>query len=168
MRGRAWKFGDDINTDTIAPGLYMKSPIEELATHCLEAVDESFASNVSPGDIVVAGRNFGAGSSREQAAQILALLGVGAVVAKSFGGIFYRNAFNLGLMAVVSPDTDRICRGDDLELDPESGRLRDLTTGEDLRCETVPPHLVAIVRDGGLVPHLERTLTTSTTSRSGR
>ncbi len=96
ISGRVFVFGDDINTDVMAPGLYFKAPMEEMARHCLEAVDPDFARQVRPGDIIVAGRNFGVGSAREQAAMALTHLGVGAVLAVSFGRIFYRNALNFG------------------------------------------------------------------------
>lgn len=92
IAGRAWVFGDNIDTDVLAPGLYMKGSIAELARHCLEAVDPRFAAEARPGDIVIGGRNFGMGSSREQAVMALRELGVGAVIARSFAGIFYRNA----------------------------------------------------------------------------
>ena len=120
MIGRVWKFGDDINTDIIAPGIYIKLPPKELATHCLESVDKDFAGNVCKGDIIVAGRNFGMGSSREQAVQVLKILGVGAIVAQSFGGIFYRNAFNVGLPAIVSRDISKIESSQSIELDLET------------------------------------------------
>ena len=155
MTARVWKFGDNIDTDVLAPGLYMKGPVEELAKHCLESVDPDFASNVSSGDIVVGGRNFGMGSSREQAAQALKMLGVGAIVAESFAGIFYRNAFNLGLLALASPDTARINTEDQLAIHPSDGRIDNLSTGETLRCDAVPEHLMQIVTAGGLVPYLE-------------
>ena len=156
--GRAWVFGDDIDTDVLAPGLYIKGPIEELARHCLENVDPSFAANVKPGDVVVAGKNFGMGSSREQAADALRHLGVVAVLARTFAGIFYRNALNLGLLALVCTDTGRIRQGDRLAVDAEAGVVRNLTTGESCACEPLPAHLMQMVRDGGLVPHLERKL----------
>lgn len=156
MKGRVWKFGDNIDTDLLAPGIYMKGPVEELARHCLEAVDPNFAEAVRPGDFVVAGRNFGSGSSREQAAQALKLLGVGAVLAESFGGIFYRNAFNLGLPALVSDGLAGILPGEELRIDLAAGHIRRGETGTLLRCDPVPDHLLAIVRDGGLVPHLEK------------
>ena len=108
--GRAWRFGDDIDTDVLAPGIYMKKPIAELAQHCLEVVDPRFAKEVRPGDIVVAGRNFGMGSSREQAAQALIALGVAAVLAKSFAGIFYRNALNQGLLAAPATGSSSTAR----------------------------------------------------------
>ena len=160
--GRAWLFGDDIDTDVLAPGRYMSRPVEELARHCLESVDADFAAGVEAGDFVVAQANFGIGSSREQAAQVLTLLGVAGVIAKSFGGIFYRNAFNLGLPAVICPETGRIRARDRLVLDAEAGALRNLTTGETYACEPVPAHLMALVRDGGLIPHLERRLKSET------
>ncbi len=121
--GRAWVFGDNIDTDVLAPGRYMKGPVEEAAPHCLESVDPDFAGQVAPGDFVIGGGNFGLGSSREQAAQVLRILGVAAVIAKSFGGIFYRNAFNLGLLAVLGPETGRIVAGDRLSLVAEAGVL---------------------------------------------
>jgi 3-isopropylmalate/(R)-2-methylmalate dehydratase small subunit len=156
--GTAWRFGDNIDTDVLAPGIYMKRPIEELARHCLEAVDPRFATAVEPGDIVVAGRNFGMGSSREQAAQALRRLGIAAVLAQSFAGIFYRNALNLGLLALVCPGTERIGAGDRLAVDGVQGVVSNLTTGERLRCEPLPPHLLRMVEEGGLVPYLEKKL----------
>lgn len=162
LSGRAWAVGDDVDTDLLAPGAYMRGPVEELARHCLEAVRADFAAQVAPGDIVVAGRNFGMGSSREQAAQALRLLGVGAVVALSFGGIFYRNAFNLGLPALVCDGAGRIAEGDRLEIDMAAGRIVDETQGFDLPCDAVPAHLAAIVAAGGLIPHLKQRLAGAT------
>ncbi|MDW3204711.1 MAG: 3-isopropylmalate dehydratase [Alphaproteobacteria bacterium] len=156
MMGRVWKFGDGIDTDLLAPGAYMKGPVEELAKHCLESVDPKFAAHVGPGDIVVAGRNFGIGSSREQAAQALKILGVSAVVARSFGGIFYRNAFNLGLPALVCEAADSIETGHEIELNPAAGRLFNRNTEATLTCDAVPAHLLEIVALGGLVPYLEQ------------
>ncbi|TQV76169.1 3-isopropylmalate dehydratase [Denitrobaculum tricleocarpae] len=156
--GGVWKYGDGVDTDLLAPGIYMKGSMEELASHCLEAIDPSFARQVKSGDIVVAGKNFGIGSSREQAAQVLRMLGVTAVIARSFGGIFYRNAFNLGLYALVSDDVDRIEKDHRISVDPLAGRILNETTGETLTCEKVPEHLAAIVSAGGLIPHLEKTL----------
>lgn len=156
--GRVWKFGDEVDTDLLAPGTYMKGPVEVMARHCLEALDPAFARDVSAGDFIVAGRNFGIGSSREQAAQVLRLLGVEAVIARSFGGIFYRNAYNLGLYALVSGDVARIDAGQRLEVDPASGRISNRSTDETLSCEAIPAHLRAIVGAGGLVPYLERKL----------
>ncbi|MCP5367611.1 MAG: 3-isopropylmalate dehydratase [Hyphomicrobiales bacterium] len=157
MSGTAWVFGDDIDTDALAPGLYMKAPIEELARHCLETVDPGFAAQVQPGDIVVGGRNFGLGSSREQAAQALKVLGVAAVVAQSFAGIFFRNALNLGLPALRCARAGEIPAGARLAVDAEAGTIT-IDGGPVLDCVPLPPHLLAMVRDGGLIPHLERKL----------
>jgi 3-isopropylmalate/(R)-2-methylmalate dehydratase small subunit len=158
---RAWVFGDNVDTDVIAPGRYMKYGIDEIARHCMEALDVSFAGNVNQGDIVVAGRNFGAGSSREQAPEALKHLGIGALVAESFAGLFYRNAINLGLPAVVCAGAKRIRAGDDIELDFAAGRIDNRTTGETLPAEPIPAFLLQIVRDGGLLPHLEKRLQAS-------
>jgi len=156
--GRIWRVGDDIDTDVLAPGLYMKGPLEELARHCLEAIDTRFAADVRPGDILVAGRNFGMGSSREQAAQALRHLGVRAVLARSFAGIFYRNALNLGLLALVCPDTDRIAAGARAILADDLTALILTDTDERIPVEPLPPHLLAMLADGGLIPHLEKKL----------
>lgn len=121
--GKVWVFGDDIDTDALAPGLYMKGPLEELASHCLKAIDPNFAATVQHGDVVVAGVNFGIGSSREQAVEALKYLGVRTLVAKSFGGIFFRNALNFGMIAVVSADVDRISPGDRITVDAASGSI---------------------------------------------
>jgi 3-isopropylmalate/(R)-2-methylmalate dehydratase small subunit len=156
--GRAWIFGDDIDTDSLAPGKYMKLGIEEIATHCLETVDAGFATGVTAGDVVVGGRNFGLGSSREQAAAALRHLGVAAVVATSFAGLFYRNSLNLGLAVLTCPEAARIRAGDELRIDAEAGRIVNETTGDVLGCERIPAHLLEMVRDGGLLSHLEKRL----------
>ena len=154
MSGRAWVFGDDMDTDLLAPGAYMKGSIEVLAGHVLEAVDPGFAAAVQPGDVLVAGRNFGIGSSREQAAEALKVLGLAAVVARSFGGIFYRNAFNIGLPAIECDGVAAISAGDRLALDAAGGRIRNETTGEVLASAPVPAHLMRLVEVGGLLNHL--------------
>ena len=158
MTGRVWKFGDNIDTDVLAPGLYMKSALAELARHCLEAVEPRFAKEVKPGDIVVGGRNFGMGSSREQAVMALRELGIGAVVAPSFAGIFYRNALNLGLLALVCADAGQIRADAVLAIDAAAAELRDLDTGKRYACEPLPAHLLQMIADGGLLPHLEKKL----------
>lgn len=158
MSGRTWKFGDGIDTDVMAPGLYMKLPIAELAKHCLEGVRPEFAGGVQKGDIVIAGRNFGIGSSREQAPQALKELGIRAVIAKSFGGIFYRNALNLGLIVLVCTDTDAIPDGVPIEIDPIAGCITLPAQGASIACEPVPAFLLEMVEDGGLLPHLKKRL----------
>lgn len=158
MSGRVWKFGDDVNTDVLAPGIYIKLPLEELASHCLETIAPNFASEVREGDFVVGGKNFGIGSSREQAAQVLKALGIAAVIAPSFGGIFYRNAFNLGLPAIVLDTIDQIDDKHELEIDLKTSGIKNVSTGHDLTGEAIPENLLALVEAGGLVPFLEHKL----------
>jgi 3-isopropylmalate dehydratase small subunit len=155
IRGRAWVFGDDIDTDVMAPGLYFKAPLEDLAAHCLEAVAPRFAREVQPGDVVVAGRRFGVGSAREQAALALKHLGVGAVLAVSFGRIFYRNALNFGLPVLFFPAAGEIRAGDELEVEAVSGLVVDRTNGREYRVNGIPAHLMEMVAMGGLMPWLK-------------
>lgn len=152
---RIWKFGDNIDTDALAPGRYMSAPIEVLASHCLETVRPDFANEASQGDIIVAGANFGMGSSREQAVEALRHLGVAAVIAQSFAGIFYRNAVNLGLPVLECAETASVEDGSAATLDAVSGKLN-LEDGAVLDCTPLPDFLMQIVNDGGLVPHLEK------------
>ena len=159
---RAWVFGDSVDTDVITPGRYMKLPVEEIAQHCLEAVSPGFSTRAKPGDVVVAGRNFGCGSSREQAPVALKQLGVAAVIAESFAGIFFRNSLNLGLPALVCKEAKRIREGDSLKIDYEKSVI--VNGGKHLAFEPIPPHLLQMVRDGGLIPHLEKRLKCRTTS----
>jgi 3-isopropylmalate/(R)-2-methylmalate dehydratase small subunit len=156
--GRAFVFGDNIDTDQLAPGYAMKLSPEGLASHCLEAIDPTFAVVVQPGDILVAGRNFGMGSSREQAAVSLKLLGVSAVLAVSFARIFYRNAINLGLPAILLPQAGEVANGDEILVDPEAGRIENRSKGRVYEVAPIPSHLMTMIRDGGLLPHLKRRL----------
>ncbi|UDM52228.1 3-isopropylmalate dehydratase [Cupriavidus sp. MP-37] len=155
--GRLWRFGDNIDTDAMAPAVLMKAPLPVLARHCLAALRPEFPERVRPGDVLVAGANFGIGSSREQAPQALRELGVGAVVAQSFGGLFYRNAINLGLPVLVCADTSRLTDGAHAVLDLDSAQLR-LDDGSVAACEPIPAFLRAILAAGGLVPHLKARL----------
>lgn len=155
---RVWVFGDNVDTDMLAPGKYMKGTIEQMAEHCLEVLEPSFAAAVREGDIVVGGDNFGMGSSREQAAEVLLHLGVRAVVARSFGRIFYRNSLNLGLPVLTCADAGRIDVGDALRLDVAAGAVENLTKKERYECESIPPQLMEMIEDGGLIPHLEKRL----------
>jgi 3-isopropylmalate/(R)-2-methylmalate dehydratase small subunit len=152
---RAWKFGDDINTDAITPGRYTvtldKSRLGEIAF--IEYRPE-FAKEIKQGDIVVAGRNFGCGSSREHSPVALKAAGVGAVVAKSFARIFFRNSINIGLPILICTDTDMIDDGDELEMDVRTGLIRDLTKGKNIQAEPLPDFVMKIVLQGGLVPFL--------------
>jgi 3-isopropylmalate/(R)-2-methylmalate dehydratase small subunit len=158
INGRAWIFGDDVNTDVMAPGLYFKSPMSEMAKHCMETMDPDFAPKVRPGDIVVAGSNFGIGSAREQAAMALQHLGVGAVLAQSFGRIFYRNALNFGIPAIIFPAATEISAGDELRIDPVHGDIENRTTGVVYSVNGLPEHLMAMVEAGGLMPYLKKRL----------
>lgn len=155
MSGRIFLLGDDIDTDQLAPGQYMRGGIEAIAEHCLETTRPDFASNVRPGDVVVAGRNFGAGSSREQAAEALRHLQVAGVVALSFAGIFYRNAVNLGLPVLIAPSLDGVSDGDAAALDIDGGILRLTSKGIDVPLDPMPDNLRALIQAGGLVPYLK-------------
>lgn len=156
--GHAFVFGDNIDTDVLAPGSLMKLSPEALATHCLEAVDPAFARDVRPGDVLVAGANFGLGSSREQAAVSLKILGVQAILATSFARIFWRNAINLGLPAIVFPESAEVRAGDRLALDIPAGRVANLTQNRSYEIQPLPSHLLDMIADGGLIPHLKRRL----------
>lgn len=157
MKGKSFKFGDNISTDHIAPGrlYHLRSNLPEFAKHVLEDADETFASRMEKGDFVVAGSNFGLGSSREHAPLIMKIAGVGAVLAKSFARIFYRNAINIGLLAIEC-DTDAIDDGDELELDIEKGIITDLTNGSIIQIEPLPPVMIKLLKDGGLVEHIKK------------
>ena len=152
---RVWRFGDQVDTDQLAPGRYIKGSIDELAAHCLEALRPEFAGAVRPGDLVVAGIGFGIGSSREQAAQTLRLLGVGAVIAGGAARIFYRNAINLGLPVLLCTDTEMLVDGAIVRLDLDSGKVFDASGAILARCEPMQPFLRQIVRDGGLIANLK-------------
>jgi 3-isopropylmalate/(R)-2-methylmalate dehydratase small subunit len=158
--GRAWKYGDDVNTDVIFPGKYtytINDP-NEMAKHALEDLDPQFAGNVRENDIIVAGKNFGCGSSREQAATCLKFAKVGAVVAKSFARIFFRNAINEGLALVRAPEAvEAIENGEEVEIDFERGELN-CKAGQ-FRFSPLPEFVLEIIRDGGLIPHTKKILT---------
>lgn len=153
---RIFLLGDNIDTDQLAPGQYMRGGIEELAAHCLEAVRPDFAGTVAPGDVIVAGENFGIGSSREQAAEALRHLGVAAVIARSFGGIFYRNAINLGLPVLVGRDLAGIDDADRCDFSLEDAAIRLTDKDVTVTLEPLPDNLQRMLSDGGLVPHLKK------------
>ena len=157
MPGKAWKFGDNISTDLIAPGrlFHLRSNLPELAKHVMEDARPEFASLVSPGDFVVAGNNFGQGSSREHAPTIIKLAGIRAVLAKGFARIFFRNAINIGLPAIIC-DTDQIEEGNELELDLDRGIIKNLTQNTTLTFSPLPPVMQRILADGGLVAHIQK------------
>lgn len=157
MTGKAFKFGDNISTDHIAPGrlFHLRSNLEEFAKHVLEDADPNFASTMHKGDFVVAGNNFGLGSSREHAPQIIKIAGVQAVIAKSFARIFYRNAINIGLL-VIECDTDSIDSGDELELNLKDGFIRNLTKSQNIRFTPLPEVMIKLLEEGGLVEHIKK------------
>lgn len=153
--GRAFVYGDGIDTDVLAPGHAMKLGPDGLARHCLEAIDPDFASSVRPGDILFAGADFGIGSSREQAAISLKKLGIAAVFARSFARIFYRNAINIGLPAFVFPHAGAIRGGDAVNLDLLSGQIANITTGKTYAFVPMPEHLRTMIEAGGLMESLK-------------
>ena len=157
LQGKVWKFGDDISTDHIAPGRYfhLRSNLPELAKHVLEDAKPDFARGMDKGDFVVAGKNFGLGSSREHAPTIMKIAGINAVLAKSFARIFYRNAINVGLLAVIC-DTDKIEQGDELEVDVEKGEIRNKSKGIKSFFPSLPPIMRSILNDGGLVAYVNK------------
>ena len=154
--GHVFKYGDNVDTDVIIPARYLNSPDgNELAKHCMEDIDKEFVNKVHKGDIIVAEKNFGCGSSREHAPQIIKIAGVGAVIAKSFARIFYRNAINIGLLAIEC-DTDGIDAGDELDLDIKAGTLKNLTKGTITAIEPLPDVMIKLLRDGGLIEHIKK------------
>lgn len=154
---RVWRVGADIDTDALAPGAYMKFGIDEIARHCLQRVRPEFAGQVRPGDVLVAGPNFGIGSSREQAASALVRLGVAAVIAPSFNGLYFRNAFNVGLLLLTCGQAGILAEGERVTLDPAAGRIgRAGAAPSELHCETVPAFLLEMVRAGGLLNLLKQ------------
>ncbi len=158
IRGKVWKFGDDINTDIISPGEYMDASYEEIGKHAMERAYPGFANAIEKGDIIVAGKNFGPGSSRETAQIALLYAGVGGVIAKDFARIFFRNCINVGFPVVTFADTDELNQGDEIVVDLLSGRIEDVTTGKVHFGSRLPEHVLSIVEDGGLKNHLKKTL----------
>ena len=158
IRGRTYLFGDNINTDFINPAQYMELPMDQMIQHAMEGADPDFSKNVRPGDVMVAGINFGSGSSRETAQIALIYAGVGAVIAKDFARIFFRNCINVGLPVVNFAATDKLNQGDEIRVDFLSGVIEDLTTGETYHGSRLPENVLAIVQDGGLKEHLKKSL----------
>ncbi len=157
LRGRAFKFGDSISTDHIVPGRFthLRSNLPELAKHTMEDADSSFVSRVKPGDFIVAGSNFGLGSSREHAALVIKMVGVRAVLAKSVARIFFRNAINVGLPVLIC-DTDDISDGDELEIDLKNGIIKNETSGKQLSFSKIPEVMLHILDSGGLLPYIQK------------
>ena len=156
LAGKAWKFGANVDTDAIIPARYLNTsdPLE-LARHCMEDVDPEFVRKASPGDIIVADSNFGCGSSREHAPIAIKAAGIGCVVAASFARIFYRNAFNMGLPILESPEAAAdIVTGDQLELDLSTGKILNNTRNRTYQAQPVPPFMQELLATGGLIPYV--------------
>ena len=157
IKGRVWKYGDDVNTDVIFPGKYTYTITDknEMAKHAMEDLDSTFAKEVKPGDVIVAGKNFGCGSSREQAAICLKYSGVAAIIAPSFARIFYRNAINEGLLAIVNPDlVNNVEKGDEIAVDLDKGLIK--KDDKTFSFAPFPESVKRIIEDGGLIPHLKK------------
>ena len=157
LTGRAFKFGDSISTDHIIPGrlAHLRSNLPELAKHVLEDADPAFASRVKTGDFIVAGSNFGLGSSREHAPLVIKMAGVSAILAKSVARIFFRNAINQGLPVLIC-DTDKIDDGDELEVDLAAGTVKDITNNNQLTFGKMPEVMLHILEEGGLIPYIQK------------
>jgi len=160
IRGRVWKYGDNVDTDAIIPARYLNTSSEkELAAHCMEDIDPSFAREVKAGDIVVAGRNFGCGSSREHAPVAIKASGVACVIAETFARIFFRNAINIGLPILECPEAVQATEaGQTLEVDLAKGIIRNLDTGQEFRAVPYPDFMLAIIDAGGLIEYTRRKL----------
>ena len=157
LKGKAVKLGDNISTDDIIPGRFshLRSNLPELAKHVLEDAVPGFASRVKSGDLLVAGKNFGLGSSREHAPVVIKMSGVVAILAKSAARIFFRNAINQGLPVLLC-DTDKIGDGDELEINIAGGKIANLTSGTTLSCGKMPPIMSNILKEGGLIPYIRK------------
>lgn len=157
-KGRAWKFGANLDTDGIIPARYLNTtdPVE-MASHCMEDLDPKFLEKIKPGDIIVAEENFGCGSSREHAPLAIKYAGLACVVAKSFARIFYRNSFNMGLPILESAEAvDGITQGDELEVDSEAGTIKNLSTGQTYKAHPIPPFMQQLIEAGGLMNYVKK------------
>ena len=158
LRGRVWKYGSNVDTDVIIPGRYCHiTDIKELAKHCLEDLDLQFTKKIKQGDIIVAGTNFGCGSSRELAPISIKAAGISCVIAKNFARIFFRNSINIGLPILESPEAvDSINEGDEVEVDLSNGTIKNITTGKTARSVPFPDFLQEIINMGGLMPYVKK------------
>lgn len=156
-QGKVFKYNDNVDTDVIIPARYLNTPnAQELALHCMEDIDKDFVKNVAKGDIIVAGYNFGCGSSREHAPLVIKTCGTGCVIAKSFARIFYRNAINIGLPILECPEAaDEISANDEVNVDFDTGVIMDITTGKSYKAQPFPEFIQNIIRCGGLLASLK-------------
>lgn len=155
--GKTWKYGDNIDTDVIIPARYLNTPeAKELAKHCMEDIDTSFASKVQEGEIMIAGKNFGCGSSREHAPLAIKTCGIACVIAASFARIFYRNALNIALPILECPEAaEAIKAGDEVEVDFDTGKIIDKTSGATFEAEPFPPFMQDLIKAGGLASYMK-------------
>ena len=160
LRGRVWTFGNDVDTDVIIPVRYCSSTDpEEFGKHCMEGIDPDFPKKVRPGDIIVANKNFGCGSSREPAPVAIKAVGISCIIAKTFARIFYRNAFNVGLpLLECEKAPDQIEEGHEIEVNLDTGEIRDFSLGYSFQAKSIPPFMQDLIRDGGLMNHLAKKL----------
>ncbi len=159
IEGNVWEFGDDISTDLIISGKYKFETLDmsKLSEHAMEGADPDFSEKVNEGDIIVAGENFGCGSSREQAPLVLKELGIGAIISKFFARIFYRNAINVGIPVIENEEIpEKTDEGDSLKIDMEAGKVKNVTKGETFEVETLPDFLLQVLEDGGLVEQYKK------------
>ena len=162
IRGRAWKFGADVDTDAIIPARYLNSTDPAfLAAHCMEDADPAFAGRVTAGDLIVAGKNFGCGSSREHAPVAIKAVGVSCVIAVSFARIFYRNAFNMGLPILECAEADDISTDDEIEVDLETGSIINVTKGRNYQAQAIPPFMQQLIAAGGLMAYVRQQIAQS-------
>jgi len=161
FRGRVFKYGDNVDTDVIIPARYLNNPEPEiLAQHCMEDIDKEFVKKVKKGDIIVAGKNFGSGSSREHAPLSIKAAGVSCVIAESFARIFYRNAINIGLPILISKDASQnIEDGSEIEIDLDNGIIKDLKNNKEYYSEKYPKFLQEIISSGGLIEKIKKEVT---------
>jgi 3-isopropylmalate/(R)-2-methylmalate dehydratase small subunit len=162
IRGRVWRFGNDIDTDVIIPARYLNtSDPKELSKHLMEDIDTGFTNKIKAGDIIIAGKNFGCGSSREHAPIAIKAAGIQAVIAKSFARIFYRNAFNIGLPIFESAEaSENIKEGSEIEINADKGFIRNLSTQEEYKANPIPPFMQELINAGGLIEWTKQRLST--------
>jgi len=160
LRGRVWKFGNDVDTDVIIPFKYCSTTDpQEFGKHCMEGIAPDFYKKVKPGDIIVAGKNFGCGSSREPAPIAIKATGISCIIAKTFARIFYRNAFNIGLPILECADApDHIEEGHEIEVNLDTGEIQDFYLKKSFQAKPIPPFMQDLLRDGGLMNHLAKKL----------
>jgi 3-isopropylmalate/(R)-2-methylmalate dehydratase small subunit len=157
FKGKTWKYGNNVNTDEIIPARYLNtSDPKELAKHCMEDIDPEFMNKIKPGDIIVAGNNFGCGSSREHAPVAIKAAKISCVIAKSFARIFYRNSINIGLPILECPEAVAgIANGDELEVELGTGEIKNLSTGKTFQATSFPPFMQALIKSGGLMAYVQ-------------